>query len=136
MLYYSPFCTTPCDDRDAVVAQVKKDGSALRFVSDRLLDDREIIQLAIPTLDFPLCLASNRLKDDYELVKEAVTVNGRSLYDASSRLKEDQGLFDLALENVIWRMTWDQENDEKLWETRAAYNDPEEYLREFLLDRA
>ena len=116
------------DDKEFCLFAVKSDGSNVQYISDRLLEDSELIEEAFANsrgsnlffLDHrlsvfndkkelvlklikngaaPLDYVSNNLKDDIDVVINAVTNNGSQLKFASDRLKDNQQIILKAIEN-------------------------------------
>jgi len=116
------------DDKEFCLFAVKSDGSNVQYISDRLLEDSELIEEAFANsrgsnLFFlehrlsvfndkkelvlklikngaaPLDYVSNNLKDDIDVVINAVTNNGSQLKFASDRLKDNQQIILKAIEN-------------------------------------
>ena len=76
-------------DRGEVLAEVVKDGQALRHATDELKADREFI-LAAVAHGFALEHVSAELKADREVVLAAVGQYGPALMHVSDELKADQ----------------------------------------------
>lgn len=62
-----------------MLVAVTQDGAALRYASDALKDDKEIVSIACRTCGGALDDASDRLKADKELVLVAVKTQGAAL---------------------------------------------------------
>ena len=62
--------------------------SPLKFVSEKLKDDKEIIMIAITNCGNALRYASERLQDDKEIVLEAIKNDRNAFYYISDNLKE------------------------------------------------
>ena len=69
---------------------VKKDGHALRHVSEELKRDREVVMEAVKQAGYAFRHASEELKRDREVVMEAVAHNGYAFRHASEELKRDR----------------------------------------------
>ena len=84
------------ESNEFMLAAVTKDGSYLKFASDKLKDDKEIVLAAVANnaLEYPfkyaLEFASEKIKDDREIVLAAVTKSGSALEFASDKLKDDK----------------------------------------------
>jgi predicted glutamine amidotransferase len=74
------------DDKDVVLAAVKKDGYSLFDASNRLQNDKEIVLAAVNESGEALQFASDCLKDDEEVVLAAIKNNDEALFFASTRM--------------------------------------------------
>jgi hypothetical protein len=79
----------PSSTRAEVLAAVQNDGSALRWASDDLAEDREVVLAAVQNDGGALRWASDDLKEDREVVLAAVKNNGGALKCASDELRAD-----------------------------------------------
>ena len=61
----------------------------MRFASERLKDDKEIVLEAVSKDGWGLKYVSDRLKDDKEVVLEAIKNNGLALAYASNRVQAE-----------------------------------------------
>ena len=84
-------------DRGEVLAEVVKDGQALRHATDELKADREFILVAVAH-GFALQHVSAELKADREVVLVAVGQYGTALSAASDELKVDREVVLAAVE--------------------------------------
>ena len=106
------------DDKDLVIASVQQDGGALKFASERLRGDKDVVMAAISSRprkgwayatvvlknnrDFVLDLVSrdgsflelvsDDFKADRSVVFSAVMQNGRALQHASATLQADRSV--------------------------------------------
>lgn len=79
------------DDLGVVLAGMKVGGGlAIRYASERLRDDRELVMAAVSQHHEALKYASERLRDDRELILAAVSHHWNALKYASERLKDDR----------------------------------------------
>jgi hypothetical protein len=78
------------DDKEYVLEQVKKDGTTLKYASDRLKDDKAIVLVAVSKNGLALEYASDRLKDNEEIVLATIKQDGVALQYASCRLQNDK----------------------------------------------
>jgi hypothetical protein len=85
------------DDKEVVLATVKKNAYTLMYASDRLKDDYFIVFEAVNRSGAVLTHASHRLKDDKDIVLTAVKEYGVAIEYASDKLKDDR---EIALEAV------------------------------------
>lgn len=87
------------DDKKLAIMAVsgKGMGFLLRFVSQRLRDDYQVVMAAIRGDGFALEYASEKLKDNDDVVKTALEYNGRTLKYASERIKSDKNMVLLAV---------------------------------------
>jgi len=92
------------NDKEIILAAVKKHGFALKYASEKLKDDKEVVLAAVNQSssalidkDSALEHASERLKDDKEVVLAAVKKRGSALKYASERLKDDKEVVLVAL---------------------------------------
>jgi hypothetical protein len=73
-----------------VLAAVSLNGPALKFASDELRADREIVLAAVRQNYKALRYVSDELRADREIVLEAVSLNGPALQYASPALRNDR----------------------------------------------
>ena len=85
------------DDKEVVLATVKKNAYTLMYASDRLKDDDFLVFEAVNRSGATLTHASDRLKDDRDIVLTAVKEYGAAIEYASDKLKDDR---EIALEAV------------------------------------
>lgn len=80
------------DDKDIVIAAIKRDGQNLKWVSNRLNRDREVVLTAIKNSKElgSIQMVIEKFKDDKEIVLAAVKRNGHELKWASNRLRLDR----------------------------------------------
>ena len=71
---------------------VKQNGWPLKYASDALKNDKEVVLAAVKQNGRALGYASNALKEDKDVVLEAVKQNGRALGYAHYDLKNDRGV--------------------------------------------
>ena len=72
-----------------VAAAVRQSGSSLRFASQDLRDDRDLVLEALQTASWLFPLISKRLQADKEVVRLAVHRDKRLLRFASAELRSD-----------------------------------------------
>ena len=88
------------DNKEVVLKVVRKNGSAIQFVSERLKDDKDFVLTVVKTNVIAIQHASERLKDDKEIVLTAVKQPGWwALKYASERLKDDKEVSLTAVKN-------------------------------------
>lgn len=80
------------------------EGSLLRFVSEKFLDDEEIILVAVMKEGDLLKLASKRCRDNPKIVRAAVNHTGHKLRFASERLQDDEVTVLEAVRNSGWAL--------------------------------
>ncbi len=80
-----------------VLAAVRQNGRALRYVDDRLKDDRDIVQVALKNDGMALQYASDGLRADKKIVLLAVGKDSMALQYASDRLRADKEVVLLAV---------------------------------------
>lgn len=85
------------DDKEVVLAAIKKNANTIMYASKRLRDDDFIVFEAVNRSGSVLKYASDRLKDDRDIVMTAVKEYGTAIEYASLRLKNDR---EIALEAV------------------------------------
>lgn len=96
LLYESPekyFAKYPEEgsDREVMKAAATRFGHrALAFASADLLDDKEIIKLALTYDNNAFACASERLRDDVDFAREVITDDVTNLYYVSPRLQHDR----------------------------------------------
>lgn len=78
------------EDRDFVLAEVKKDGSALECVSDSLKKDKELVSIAVRQHRWALQYADSSLRGDREIVLAGVRRHGWALEYADPLLWRDK----------------------------------------------
>ena len=78
------------NDREVVLQVVKQDGGALRYASEELKNDREVVLAAVKQNGWALMYASEELKNDREVVLDVVKRAGYVLKYASEELKKDR----------------------------------------------
>ena len=77
------------NNKDVVMAVVKKNGRALKYASEELKNDRDVVMVAVAENSNALNYASENLKDD-KMVKESVRpicweTEGKSLWSFRQR---------------------------------------------------
>lgn len=89
------------DDKDVVLAAINTEDSegVLEYASSRLRDDYDLVYKAVSVDALNLEFASDRLRDDKTIVMAALKKFGGVLEDASERLQKDPELIKLAAEN-------------------------------------
>ena len=85
------------NDKELVLAAVKKSGTELFYASDQLKNDKEVVLAAVKQNGMALGLASDELKDDKEVVLVAVKKFGTCLFYASVQLKNNKDVVLTAL---------------------------------------
>lgn len=81
------------DDKECVLASVKKDGSLLQYASPRLKKDEEIVLEAIKhDHNYLVYFADESLKDNQEFMKKAIEVNSNCIKHTSKKVKNDKKL--------------------------------------------
>jgi hypothetical protein len=79
------------NDREVIkVAATEFGHRALAFASAELLDDKEIIRLALTYDNNAFACASERLRDDVDFAREVITDDVTNLYYVSPRLQHDR----------------------------------------------
>ena len=88
-------------DMDTVLAAVKSEGSALRFASNELTGDENIMTAAVSGREysrgFAIKYASEELRGDKEIVHIVVNQSARALENASGKLRGDKEIFFIAV---------------------------------------
>ena len=78
-------------DKELALKVVTNNGHQLKhYLSQEIINNKEIVMTAIKDYSGALKWASNKLKDDKEVVLEAIKNNGCTLKYASDRLKDDK----------------------------------------------
>ena len=73
---------------------VQQKGENLKYASDRLKDDKELVLIAVGYRSYnTLQYASPRLRDNLQVLQTAVNYNGQALKAASKRLRSNKNLF-------------------------------------------
>jgi hypothetical protein len=102
------------NDKDVVSAAVNNHSIAFIFASNALRNDKQIVLMAITNNPDLLMYASDTLKNDREVVYTAISKAGRAFEYVSDHLKNDKELAILAINNSHYD-TWEDchyENDE------------------------
>jgi len=88
------------NDKDIVLKAIEKNPDALEFASDRLKDDDMVVRRAILNYNTTaLQFASERLKNNFDIVKTAVQMNPEVLQFASKELRNNE---DIVKEAVVY----------------------------------
>ena len=77
------------DDRDIILAAVKKNGRALLFASEKLKEDVEIVMAAVQNDGEALNFAGSKSKDNSEIVMMATKNDILAYRFASDRLQKE-----------------------------------------------
>lgn len=86
------------DDEDVVLQSIINKGYGFSHASERLKDDRNFVLNCVIKNGFVLLHVSNRLKDDKEIVLNAIENYACALSFASNRLKDDEDVVLKAIE--------------------------------------
>jgi hypothetical protein len=86
------------DSKEDVLKQIKRDPHLLKYASDNLKNNREIVKEAIIRNPKTLEYASHILKDDKAFISEHIKQDGNLLKYLSARLKDDQEIVSLAIQ--------------------------------------
>ncbi len=81
---------------------IHRNGDVLKYASNRLRDDKEVVLLAVKSSGWSLQYASDRLSDDKEVVLFAVKQYWGAWYEASPRLRKDKDVVIEAIKNNIY----------------------------------
>lgn len=90
------------DDIEVVTEAVTNDSSALKYASDRLANDRELVKLAASHAYYCGVFDEEPLSnydDDDEIMQLAIKANGANIADASERIRNDIAFALLAVQN-------------------------------------
>lgn len=77
------------DDKDIILAAVKNAGSLLQYASERLKNDPEIIKAALTQNGWSLQFLNNAARDNRDYVQTAIAKHPDALYFASPRLQKE-----------------------------------------------
>lgn len=105
------------DDKDVVLAVIKKNGYALQYASKRLRDNELIVLEAVSDYGLVLSFVSDRLKDNKDIVMAAVNDCGNSIEYASKKLRNDKDIALIALKNDSFAFEYlseDLKNDKEI----------------------
>ena len=80
------------NNRDEMLNRVAQDPLALRFATEELRGDREVVMTAAAQEPIALFYATEELRGDREVVMTAVTSNGQALKYATEELRGDRGV--------------------------------------------
>ena len=110
-------------DKDFMIKAVKRNGLTLKYASDELKNDAEVVLAAIEGGDVcgyfaeALEFASDELKDDKSIVMAAVSRRGEALRFASDRLRCDRDVVMAAVDQSGWALEYASDelrNDEEV----------------------
>ena len=104
-------------DRELVLTAVQQDGEALEYVTEALRHDREIVLAAVRQTGIALEYAPEDLKNDREVVMAAVQSGGWALQDASDALRNDREVVLAAVQqdgNALFHAPEDLKNDREV----------------------
>ena len=101
-------------DRKFMLKAVDTCGFALKYASDELKNDKEMVLFAIKSSSatyqrdpyIVLRYASEEMKANKDVVLAAVMINGQSLQYASEALREDKDIILAAAINNLWSLTY------------------------------
>ena len=91
-------------DRDVVMAAVKQNGMALRDVSYKLRANRDVVLAAVKKNDVAMTYADVRLRSDRDFMLAAVTQHGIALYWASPTIQADREVVMIAVKQNGWAL--------------------------------
>lgn len=86
------------NNKEDVLEAIKNDGEALKYASEELRGDKEVVLTALETnkddfgIKYTLKYASEELRGDREVVLAAINGDGRALKYASKELRQDREL--------------------------------------------
>lgn len=106
-----------CDDKDVVLAAVKRDGRELHYASDVLQNDKEVVLAAVRQYGQALSDASDELRNDKEVVLTAVKQDDWAYHFASDELRNDKDVMLAAVTRNPKAIQYG--------EIRALQNDPD-----------
>ena len=110
-------------DKDFMIKAGKRNGFTLKYASDELKNDAEVVLAAINGGDEWGCsakaleFASDELKDDKSIVMTAVSRHGEALCFASDRLRCDRDVVMAAVDQSGWALEYTSDelrNDEEV----------------------
>ena len=110
-------------DKDFMIKAVKRNGFTLKYASDELKNDAEVVLAAINGGDEWGCsakaleFASDELKDDKSIVMTAVSRHSEALCFASDRLRCDRDVVMAAVDQSGWALEYASDelrNDEEV----------------------
>tara|TARA_B110000503_G_scaffold128250_1_gene198939 strand:- start:108 stop:1016 length:909 start_codon:yes stop_codon:yes gene_type:complete len=87
------------DIRTLMIVYVLHDGSMLKYASKSLKNDKDVVLAAVRKTGSALAYASKRLENDKEVVLAAVTNDGRALFHASGDMQKDKEVVLAAVTN-------------------------------------
>jgi hypothetical protein len=102
------------DDKEVVLAAVRKDGYSLYYASDRLKNDKNVVLTAVENdIDgHALCWASSTMTNDIEIILKAVEKHKHALQYASKIVQSSSYFFD-----TFYKMRFNGNEPHKLWWT-------------------
>ena len=94
---WGDFPTSYWSDKEFVKAAVKINGIQIKYASEFIKSNADIILEAVINNYNALQYASELLKSDKEFIKKIVNINGNALQYASSNIKSDKAIVSVAL---------------------------------------
>ncbi len=89
------------NDRDVILVALKKDGLLIRFINDELKNDKTIASIAVKQNGLALEHLNINLQKDKEIVLEAIKQNYKAFYYANNDLKIDNNFILNAIKQDI-----------------------------------
>ncbi|KIC77239.1 hypothetical protein DB41_CO00080 [Neochlamydia sp. TUME1] len=110
-------------DRDVVHAAVQENGLALKYASKQLQNDKKVVFAAIQENGSALKYASKQLRNDKEVVLAAVQRNHLALKYASKQLRNDREVVLAAVQRNHLALKYASEELQNHWEVVLAADD-------------
>jgi lambda repressor-like predicted transcriptional regulator len=90
------------NNRDIILEAVQQNGRALQYASEKLQNDRELVRAAVQNDVWALSCASKKLRNDHDFILEMVQQNANALLYASEKMKNKRDIV-LAAIQKSWR---------------------------------
>ena len=85
------------DNKDFMTALVKKNGTYLKFASDRLRGDKDVVSEAVRQYHYPLEFATDEIKGDRTFGEVLLRINPKTLCYMSDELRNDKSFVEKAV---------------------------------------
>lgn len=119
------------DDREVVLAAVQRDGSALRFASERLRRDGEVVLTAVKRDGMALRVAAADLRNNLDIVLAAVQSNGMILEFVHKDLRSHVPVVLAAVQQNVMALPFASEELRDNWDIVSAAVEKEGSILQF-----
>jgi len=93
-----------------VCEELKKNGMLLKYASDKLKNNRNVVITAVSNYGMALEYASDRLKNDKQIVLHAISNSSSALFHASDKLRDDEDVILAAVSKFGYTLKYASEN--------------------------